>query len=188
MTSVLNPTTDKRNVQDKYKGWLTELIREDVQRKKYPFSVLMQQLEHDFNIGSVIRNADIFGAKEVFYYGDRKRFDNRGCVGSNHYSHITHLKTVEQLEILRENTLFVALETSPSAIDIRDFKWPLNCTMLIGEENGGLTPHLLDMADYVVRIPMYGAVRSLNAAAASAVAMYAYIEQHGRAYAGISNS
>ena len=68
MTPVLNPTTDKRNVQDKYKGWLTELIREDVQRKKYPFSVLMQQLEHDFNIGSVIRNADIFGAKEVFYY------------------------------------------------------------------------------------------------------------------------
>ena len=188
MTSVLNPTTDKRNVQDKYKGWLTELIREDVQRKKYPFSVLMQQLEYDFNIGAVVRNADVFGAKSIYYYGDRKHFDSRGCVGANHYNYITHLKTVEQVEMLRENSVFVALETSPSAIDIRDFKWPLNCTMLIGEENGGLTPYLLDRADYVVRIPMYGAVRSLNAAAASAVAMYAYIEQHGRAYAGISNS
>ena len=185
---MLKNTEDTRNVQDKYKGWLTELIREDVQRKKYPFSVLMQQLEHDFNIGSVVRNADIFGAKEVFYYGDRKRFDSRGCVGSNHYSRITHLKTLEQVEILRENTLFVALETFPSAVDIRDFKWPLNCTMLIGEENGGLTPSLLEMADYVVKIPLYGAVRSLNAACASAVAMYSYIEQHGRLYGSVSNS
>lgn len=179
---------DTRNVQDKYKGWLTELIKEDVQRTKLPFSVLMQQLEYDFNIGAVVRNADVFGAKAVYYYGDKKRFDSRGCVGANHYSFITHLKTDEELEELRQKSLFVALETSSNAIDIRDFKWPVNSTMLIGEENGGLTPHLIGMADYVVRIPLFGAVRSLNAACASAVAMYSYIQQHGGAYASTSYS
>lgn len=180
--------TDLRNVQDKYKGWLTELIRDDIQRIKYPYSVLMQQLEYDFNIGAVIRNADIFGAKQVFYYGDRKHFDNRGCVGANHYNYISHLKTADQLEKLHETSLFVALETSPAAVDIRDFNWPVNCTMLIGEEKDGLSPELMSMADHVVRIPMFGAVRSLNAASASAVAMFSYIQQHGRDHASISNS
>jgi tRNA G18 (ribose-2'-O)-methylase SpoU len=170
---------DTRNVQDRFKHWTTDLIKETVKKESLPFSVLMQQLESDFNIGSVFRSANGFGASEVYYYG-KKRYDRRGQVGVNNYFDIKFLKTLDDVSSLKEKYKFVALELTENAVDLRSFVWPNNSLMIIGEESLGVSKELLDMSDYVVKIPLMGSVRSYNAACASSIAMYDFVSKYKR--------
>lgn len=165
-------TANTLNVIDKYKGWLTELVREDVIANTFPYAVLMTQLEKDYNIGCVIRSGNALGANKVFYYGPSKRFDIRGTVGTRFYTQLQHLKTMEEVQQLKKDYSFVVFETLDSAINLPDFQWPKNPLMIFGEESIGLPKEFIELADYCVKIPMYGSVRSFNTACAATVAMY----------------
>ena len=164
------------NIIDKYKWdrltkWTTELIKEDLQRTAFPCAVLMENFAGDFNIGTVIRNANAFNAKEVFYLGMR-HYDKRGTVGTHHYTNVTHLRSVEELSKLKEHYTLVGIENSVSgAVALGDFKWPNNPLLIIGEEGVGITPQTLALCDHCVYIPQYGSVRSLNAGVASGIVM-----------------
>src|ERR1700722_14124240 len=68
------------NVQDHFKDKTTEEIRQTLRETASPFSILIENVIGDFNISTVIRNANGFNAREVFYIGER-RFDRRGCCG-----------------------------------------------------------------------------------------------------------
>ena len=127
------------NVIDKYKNdrlirWTTELVKKDLQQNAFPIAVLMENFAGDFNIGTVIRNANAFNAKEVFYLG-RKHYDRRGTVGTHNYTDITHLPSIEALSALKDRYTLVGLENSVSgAIALDKFKWPDNPLLIIGEE------------------------------------------------------
>ncbi len=175
----MDPKSDPRNVLDKYKGWELELIKEDVQRKTFPFAVLMGQLDHDFNIGTVIRSANGLGAKEIFYYGPKKHFDRRGAAGTYKYSHVEYLPGgLEEVANLRERYTLVALETGEDSVEIEDFVWPDNSLIVVGEESLGIEPDLLKICQHKVRIPLLGSVRSYNAAVAISIAMYDYLAKY----------
>jgi len=172
------------NVIDKYKWdrvtkWTTELIMEDLQKTAFPCAVLMENFAGDFNIGTVIRNANAFNAKEVFYLGN-KHYDRRGTVGTHHYTNITHLHSVEQLVALKERYTLVGIENSVSgAVPLGNFKWPNNPLLIIGEEGVGITPATLALCDYCVFIPQYGSVRSLNAGVASGIVLNDFVTKYG---------
>jgi tRNA G18 (ribose-2'-O)-methylase SpoU len=174
---------DNRNVNDFYKDhrltkWTTELIKKDLKQKAFPFAVMMENLQGDFNLGSVIRSANAFNANEVYYLG-RKRYDKRGTVGTYHYTDVKHLKDYEELKQLKEKYVFVALEnTVDSAVPMAEFKWPSNALIICGEEGLGITKETLALCDSFVFIPQYGSVRSLNAAVASSIAMNHYVTQY----------
>lgn len=177
---ILDKENDKRNVLDKYKGWANELIKKDLNDHNNGFSVLMMQLSGDFNIGTVIRNANSFGGKEIFYYGPSKRFDRRSACGAHVYSMLSHLKELEQVVALKEQYTFVALEQTKSSIQLNSFDWEV-CEkpplILIGEEGCGLSEEILALCDYAVEIPGFGSVRSLNAGCASAIAMWDFVNK-----------
>jgi tRNA G18 (ribose-2'-O)-methylase SpoU len=173
------------NVIDKYKWdrltkWTTELIKEDLQKTAFPYAVLMENFAGDFNIGTVIRNANAFNAKEVFYLGMR-HYDKRGTVGTHHYTAITHIRSVDELSALKERYTLVGIENSVSgAVSLGDFKWPSNPLLIIGEEGVGITPQTLALCDHCVYIPQYGSVRSLNAGVASGIVLNDFVTKHGR--------
>ncbi len=173
------------NIIDKYKWdrltkWTTELVKEDLQRTAFPCAVLMENFAGDFNIGTVIRNANAFNAKEVFYLGMR-HYDKRGTVGTHHYTNITHLRSVEELSKLKEHYTLVGIENSVSgAVSLGDFKWPNNPLLIIGEEGVGITPQTLALCDHCVYIPQYGSVRSLNAGVASGIVLNDFVTKYGR--------
>lgn len=168
-----------RNVQDHLKPLADSEIKVKVKEQSLPFSVLMTQLEHDFNIGSVIRSANGFGAREVFYYGESKKYDKRGSVGCYKYTDVNCLKTMDQIIDLKKEYVFVGLEnnTNRNCMNIKDFYWSERpCLILIGEESRGLPNEILDLCDHLVYIDMgRGSVRSFNAAVASSIAMYDYV-------------
>jgi len=173
------------NVIDKYKNdrlirWTTELVKKDLQQNSFPIAVLMENFAGDFNIGTVIRNANAFNAKEVFYLG-RKHYDRRGTVGTHNYTDITHLSSIEKLSELKERYTLVGLENSvDGAIAMDKFEWPSNPLLIIGEEGIGITPETLSLCDSCVYISQYGSVRSLNAGVASGIALNDFVTKHQR--------
>jgi tRNA G18 (ribose-2'-O)-methylase SpoU len=173
----MNPTftkwNDPRNVVDEFKGVPTEQIKQILQDRANPFSVLMEHWVGDFNISTLIRNANAFGAKTIYYVGKRQ-YDKRGTVGTHHYCDIRHVRDISDVERLKEQYKIVVVDNIPGAVQIEGFKWPKNALMVFGEEGVGVTPAMARMADYVVSITQYGSVRSLNCGTASGIAMYDY--------------
>ena len=170
----------KRNVVDRYKNWSTESIKRDLQRTANPFAVCMEHWQGDFNISTLIRNANAFNAEKVFYLG-KKRFDRRGTVGSHHYVDLVFLDGgVSELVDLKSKYTIVAVDNNvPNTQKLGKFDWislekpPL---MVFGEEGVGLTPETLKIADYSVEIPQYGSVRSLNVGTSSGILMYSFLQ------------
>lgn len=163
----------RRNVIDSMKHMSSDQIRTDLLKKSRPFSVLMEHWAGDFNIGTMIRNSNAFGARKVFYLG-KKKYDRRGTVGTHHYVDLQFLPSFDDLEGLLEEERWniVCFENIPGAIDLRDFEWPINPIMVFGEEKNGISDEMLNISKCIVKIPQCGSVRSLNVGTASGIAMY----------------
>lgn len=170
--------TETRNIITKYSGWETDLIREDVQKNTFPYTVCMVNLNYDFNFSTVIRNANAFGAEHVYYVSGTKKFDRRGTVGTHHYTNVTHLSDIHGIMALGNNFNRVAVELVPESIPMGDFNWPRNPLMIFGSEGEGLSQEVLDLCPQKVYIPMYGSVRSLNTACASAIVMNDFVSKY----------
>lgn len=166
---------DPRNVVDMYKYWTVDAIKADLRTKHNNFSVLITNLFHEFNIGSVIRNANAFCAKEVIVYG-RKKFDRRGAVGSHLYTDLKHVKFTDELDL--KGKVVVGVDNLEGAVPLETFKWPTEHVVLaFGQEGTGLTDELIDLCQHMVYIKQYGSIRSLNVGCASAIAMYDYCQK-----------
>jgi tRNA G18 (ribose-2'-O)-methylase SpoU len=178
-------TVDNRNIIDSYKNdrlikWTTELIRQDLQSKAFPYAVLMENFQGDFNLSSVIRSTNAFNGREVFFLGS-KQWDRRGTVGTHHYTDVKRLKNRDELLKLKDTYTFVALEnTVPASVALHDFEWPRNPLLILGEEGVGITPETLALCDHFVFIPQFGSVRSLNAAVAGSIAMNDFVTKHNK--------
>ena len=170
----------KRNVIDRYKNWPTESIKRDLQRTANPFAVCMEHWQGDFNISTLIRNANAFNAEKVFYLG-KKKYDRRGTVGAHHYVDLVFLNSgVSELVDLKNEYTIVAIDNNvPNTHKLGEFDWlslkkpPL---MVFGEEGVGLTEKTLKIADYGVEITQYGSVRSLNVGTSSGILMYSFLQ------------
>lgn len=167
------------NVVDKYKSMTVEEIKIDLQKNALPVAVLMQYLAYDFNIATVIRSSNAFGAREVFYYG-LKHIDKRGCTGTHKYTPIHHLKELDQIKELKSRYHFVGLENNIDryCIPMPEYKWKENTLILLGSESMGLEPEILDLCDDLVCIPSRGSIRSLNAATAISCALYDFASKY----------
>jgi tRNA G18 (ribose-2'-O)-methylase SpoU len=167
-----------RNVVDKYKNWSTESIKKDLQRNANPFAVCMEHWSGDYNISTLIRNANAFNAEEVFYIG-KKRWDRRGAVGTHNYTPLTYLKSYKDLASLKEKYTIIGIDNNlPKTKKLDQFDWkvldkpPL---MIFGEEKTGLSKEALKICHLLLEIPQYGSVRSLNVGTSSGVLMYDFV-------------
>ena len=170
---------ETRNVIDHYAYWRHEDIIADLDTKRNNFYVLCSNLYNDFNISTVIRNANAFLSKKVIVYGNRK-FDRRGTVGTHHYTHFQHIKTQQGIvDFIQENKFhrIVGVDNVEGAVELPKYNWGLpnkneDVLMIFGQEQVVIPQDLLDLCDDVVYIPQYGSVRSLNVGTASGIAMY----------------
>jgi len=164
------------NVIDEFKDKTTEEINDTLRQTANPFSVLMEHWQGDFNISTMIRNANAFNARKVFYLG-RKKFDRRGTVGTHHYVDLNFLRTHDELAALKEKYTFVCMDNVEGSVPLEGFKWPQNPLIIFGEEGAGITKETLAMADHVVAITQYGSVRSMNVGTASGITMYDFMSK-----------
>lgn len=173
---MLTEREDKRNVADFYRYWTEDAIKADLREKAHNFSVLITNQFKDFNIGTVIRNANAFCAERVIIYGSRQ-YDKRGTVGAHLYTNLERVNFTDDLEeYLPADRLMVGIDNINGAEPIETFEWPKDkhVVLVLGEESCGLTAEMIARCDKMVYIKQYGSVRSLNVGTASGIAMYDY--------------
>ena len=85
---------DRRNVVDGYRYWRRDAIVADLDARRHPFHVAVENWQHDLNIGSVVRNANAFLAAEVHIVG-RRRWNRRGAMVTDRYQHVRHHATLD---------------------------------------------------------------------------------------------
>ena len=170
---------DTRNVQDRYRYWRLEAIVADLDTRRHELHVAVENWEHDFNIGSIIRTANAFNVG-AFHIVGRRRWNRRGAMVTDRYQHEHHHADVAGLlEWARENdAVVIAVDNVPGSVPLETFALPRRCVMLFGQEGPGLSPEALAGAQSVVHITQFGSTRSINAGAAAAIAMHAWIRAH----------
>ncbi|MGN6445184.1 TrmH family RNA methyltransferase [Amnibacterium sp.] len=169
---------DTRNVVDRYRYWRTEAIVADLDAVRHPFSVAIENWQHDSNIGSIVRSANAFAAETVHIVG-RRRWNRRGAMVTDRYQHVLHHEDVAGLLAwARERDLpVIAVDNVPGSVPVDAFPLPRRCLLLFGQEGPGLSAEALAGASAVVEIRQFGSTRSINASAAAAVVMHEWVRR-----------
>jgi tRNA G18 (ribose-2'-O)-methylase SpoU len=170
---------DRRNVVDKYRYWRLEAIVEDLDRQRHPFHVAIENWQHDLNIGSVVRTANAFLAREVHIVGNRK-WNRRGAMVTDRYQHVRHHPQLADLAAYAEQHSLpvIGIDNLPGSVPLETYELPESCVLLFGQEGPGLTEAAHEICTDVLNIAQYGSTRSINASAAAAIAMHAWIRRH----------
>jgi len=174
---------DTRNVVDKYRYWSIEAIVADLDGNRHNFHVAIENWQHDLNIGSIVRTANAFLAKQVHIIGN-KRWNRRGAMVTDRYQHILHHPTVEEFVVWSKTANdgkempIIAIDNVPGCKQLETYKLPETCVLLFGQEGPGLSDAAIAASKDVVEITQFGSTRSINASAAAAITMHQWIMQH----------
>ena len=194
---------DRRNVVDAYRYWRHDAIVADLDTRRHDFHVAVENWGHDFNIGSVIRTANAFNAK-AFHIVGKRRWNRRGAMVTDRYQHEHHHPTVEDLVAwaatagtpapgtpvpgtLAPGTLapgrprgipLIGVDNLPGSVPLETHDLPRECVLVFGQEGPGLSPAMREACEVVLHIEQFGSTRSINAGAAAAVAMHAWVRRN----------
>jgi tRNA G18 (ribose-2'-O)-methylase SpoU len=170
---------DRRNVVDRYRYWTVEAIVADLDTRRHDFHVAIENWQHDFNIGTIVRSANAFLAREVHIVGNR-RWNRRGAMVTDRYQHVRHHETVPDLaEYLHEQGVtLLGIDNLPGSSPLETLHLPRAVCLLLGQEGPGLSPAAHDACDDTFSIAQFGSTRSINASAAAAIAMHTWVRQH----------
>lgn len=181
-------TGDRRNVLDKYRYWKVQAIKDDLDLSgRNEFEVLIENWTHDFNIGSIVRTANAFAAAKVHMVGPHK-WNRKGALMTELYQHIEYHPSIKDFHAdfsqkyasVSDRPRLIAMDIVPGAQPIERYAFPKRCILMFGAEGPGLSEKALEIAHDVVYISQFGSVRSINAGAAAAVSMHAWMMQHAQ--------
>ncbi len=168
---------DTRNLIDEYKGLENEQVFSALEKSRTPLEIAIENVEHDFNIGSIVRTANSFNVSVVHIIG-KKKYNRRGAMCTDKYLKIVHHSDIDSFLATQEGREIVAIENNlDRAQPLHDKKFIQNTTLLFGSENNGITKELLDKSHDVRYIESFGSTRSVNVGVAAGIAMYEYVRQ-----------
>ncbi|MCB1298379.1 MAG: rRNA methyltransferase [Microthrixaceae bacterium] len=161
-----------------------DAIVADLDTKRHPFHVAIENWQHDMNIGSIVRSANAFLADTVHIIG-RRRWNKRGAMVTDRYQHVVHHEDVAAFTAWAqgEGVPIVAVDNVRGAVPVDAATLPERCVLLFGQEGPGLSAEAVAAASGIVEITQYGSTRSINASAAAAVVMYEWCRRYAGAHA-----
>ena len=170
---------DRRNVADRYRYWSVAAIVADLDTRRHPLHVAIENWQHDFNIGSIVRTANAFNVAAVHVVG-RRRWNRRGAMVTDRYLHLEHHETVEALAAWasEQELPLLGIDNLPGAEPLESARLPRSCVLVFGSEGIGLTDSARTACAATLSIAQFGSTRSINAGAAAAIAMHTWVRQH----------
>ncbi len=173
---------DRRNVVDRYRYWTVEAIRADLDTRRHGFHVAIENWQHDFNIGTIVRSANAFLAAEVHIVGNR-RWNRRGAMVTDRYQHLRHHPDVAALAAHLAGAdggpvPLWGIDNLPGSVPLERSPLPERVCLLFGQEGPGLSDAARDACAGTFSIAQFGSTRSINASAAAAIAMHRWVCQH----------
>lgn len=169
--------TDTRNLVDQFKNLPNEEIISQLNKTRTSLEIAIENVEHDFNIGSIVRTANSFNVSKVHIIG-KKKYNRRGAMCTDKYLRIEHHDNVADFLITQSGSELVAIENNtPRALPLHEKSFVRDTTLIFGSEGSGISAELLERANDVRYIESFGSTRSVNVGAAAAIAMYEYTRQ-----------
>lgn len=167
------------NVADEFKGKSVDDIVASLDTSRSELEIAVENLERDFNMGTIVRNANAFNVSRVHVIG-RRQWNKRGAMKTDTYLHIAYHKTPDDFFAMMRETKkeVIAVDIVEGAKPLHTVALPRNAVLVFGSEGPGLSEEMLTGASKVVKIEQFGSTRSVNVGVASGIAMYAWIQQH----------
>ena len=147
--------------------------------KTHSLAVAVLNFEKEFNVGGVIRTANAAAVREVIIVG-RKNWNKSAATGAHTRTKIYHIPTIDEflVHVISCGYSIVSLEIDERAEDIFSCQYSPNPIIVIGNEGKGIPEKILEKSSKIIRIPQFGQVECLNAAASAAIAIYDWIRKN----------
>lgn len=165
---------DTRNVMDEFKHKSHEEIVSELDARGVELEIAIENLERDFNMGTIVRSANAFGVRTVHVIG-RRQWNKRGAMKTDAYLTVRYHATVSDFVNAVSGHQIVAVDIVEGAQDIRTVKKMPNAILVFGAEGPGLSREVLEAANGIVMIPQRGSTRSINVGVAAGIAMWEWL-------------
>ncbi len=159
-----------------------DLLARAAERGEAPFIVLLDEIEDPHNLGSILRTADCTGAHGVIVPKRRSAgltaVVAKTSAGAVEYVPVARVANlVQTMEKLKEAGLWIAGADAGAPESFHETKLTGPLAVVIGSEGKGLSRLVREKCDFILSLPMFGHVNSLNASVAAGVIMYEVVRQ-----------
>jgi len=170
---------DDRNVLNKYHYWTVAAIKADLDESRNDLEIAIENLQRDYNMGTIVRCANAFNIKTVHIIG-RKQWNKRGAMVTDLYMNIKYHDDVASFQAAMDKAgrEIIAVDIVDGAKGLAETALPKSAVLVFGAEGPGLSKQLLNVAKQVVMIEQFGSTRSVNVGVAAGITMYAWLQQH----------
>ncbi len=170
---------DSRNVADKYRNWTVPAIAQHLAERAFPFHIAIENYQHDYNIGSIVRSANAFNAAGVHIIGKR-HWNRRGAMSTEKYLRVYHHKTISQFEswAQKQSLAIVGVDNIAGSINLAQADLPTNAILVFGQEGPGLSEEIQALCTSIVAIEQFGSTRSVNVGVAAGILMHEWVRRN----------
>lgn len=170
---------DIRNVIDAFKGKDMIEIIQTLDENGIELEIAIENLERDFNMGTIVRNANAFGVRHVHVIG-RRQWNKRGAMATDKYLHVHYYAALNEFvdEMKRRDRAVIAIDNVEGSVHLNSVALPKNAVLVFGAEGPGISDQLLKKAEKVVAIEQFGSTRSVNVGVAAGIVMYRWLAEH----------
>jgi tRNA G18 (ribose-2'-O)-methylase SpoU len=146
--------------------------KRELDRIRHPFRVVIDRAKNPFNIGTMVRTAHSFLAREIILVGTEPWYE-RAAMGMHKWENLVELPDeASLLERARtEKWKLVAFEKDRATVGLWEAELPEDGVLVFGNEDDGVSDAILDAAHEVVAIPMYGINHSYPVSVACGMAL-----------------
>lgn len=152
--------------------------------KRNEIYIILDNVLDTYNIGSIFRLADAVAAKKIYICGEseippnhriKKASINTTEVVDWSYKE-SAIEAIKELRTMNSKLQVIAVEQTATSIPYDKFEYKLPIALVVGHESDGVSKEVLEIADTVVELPMFGVNKSLNVMVSLGIVLYQVIE------------
>ena len=160
----------------------TKKIEEVITNKQPDLSVVLENIHDPHNASAILRTCDAVGIADIHLLYTKETFpiiNSKSSASANKWINIIQYNNIENLKnnILKEENNIYATCIDKNAISIFDIDWTQPSTIIVGNENRGVSNQIMKICNKKIFIPMNGMVQSLNVSVATAIILYEALRQ-----------
>lgn len=169
---------DKRNVTDEFRTMTVEAIKAELDTRRHSVQIAIENFQHDFNIGTIVRNANAFNVSAVHIVGKR-HWNKRGAMVTDRYMHVYHHPTIADfLKSIDEGMAIIGIDNVAGSTPLGASELPEKAVLVFGGEGPGLSEEMKERCESLIAIEQFGSTRSVNVGVASGIILYEWIRRH----------
>ncbi|HSX10572.1 MAG TPA: TrmH family RNA methyltransferase [Chlamydiales bacterium] len=145
-------------------------------------AIYLDHIRSAYNVGSILRTTEALRIGKV-YFSEKTPFIDNEKVRRTAMGAAEIVPSFQNVALAHLPRPLIALDTSNAAIPLEEFVFPESFTLILGNEEYGISNESLKEADYLIEIPLFGAKNSINVACAFAIAAAKIRKQSGQSSA-----